>query len=42
VWVLPTDEERVIARQTAALLGRAPPNESAAASMAVAGPMTQG
>ena len=42
VWVLPTDEERVIARQTAALLGRAPPNESAAASMAVAGPMNQG
>jgi acetate kinase len=29
VWVLPTDEERVIARHTAALLSRAPVSESA-------------
>jgi acetate kinase len=29
IWVLPTDEERVIARHTAALLGPAPANEPA-------------
>jgi acetate kinase len=30
IWVLPTDEERVIARHTAALLAPLPPSESTA------------
>jgi acetate kinase len=33
IWVLPTDEERVIARHTAALLSDAPASESAAMAL---------
>lgn len=42
IWVLPTDEELVIARQTAALLGRAPASESAAEKMEVPKPALHG
>ena len=37
IWVLPTDEERVIARHTASLLRSASPSESATAAMEVPG-----
>jgi acetate kinase len=42
IWVLPTDEELVIARQTAALLGRASASESAAVKMEVPKPALHG
>jgi acetate kinase len=42
IWVLPTDEESVIARATAALLDRAPVSESAAAEIEMPGPALHG
>jgi acetate kinase len=38
IWVLPTDEERVIARHTAALLSQAPVSESALEQVPAAAP----
>ena len=42
IWVLPTDEERVIARHSAALISEAPPSEDATAGLPVARPAVQG
>jgi acetate kinase len=42
LWVLPTDEERVIARHTAALLSPSPFNESAGEPIEAAHPVVQG
>ena len=42
IWVLPTDEERVIARHTAALLGKAPVSEAEPLRVEVPGPPVHG
>jgi acetate kinase len=42
IWVLPTDEESVIARHTAALLDHARPNELHGATMEMPGPALHG
>ena len=42
IWVLPTDEERVIARQTAKLLFGSKPSEDVAQKMEIPGPAVPG